>query len=268
MRDCKTFMVCAVILIAAMYVISIGPASASENGDISAIYEACEAETDGGTSGVEIATISSPRAKVDWITNNRCGIRYEPWLHAVIGKEINEQETAEEVPPNVEKTCGVYTGETVHEIRAENAAEVVPVQESAEVETVPCIPETSETAKVCEVYGLSDVQLLLKASLTEAGIEWFWPYACAQMMQESGGNPYAVSPDGKDHGLFQFRAQFWTEPESIYDVDAQIRVYVSRVAARINAGLSIEEIISRHYTSDYITDIAWDYVNAVLQWVR
>lgn len=262
MRDCKTFMVCAVILIAAMYVISTGPASASENSKISAVYEACEAEADGGTSGVEIATISSPRAKVDRFTNNRCGIRYEPWLHAVIGNEMYEQAASEEtdvcdessVPEShrrmdVPQTTCPETVESPCELAVEESVLVLS-------ETTPePIPEMTPRDK-------------LLTALTEAGIEFFWPYACAQMMQESGGNPYAVSPDGKDHGLFQFRAQYWTEPESIYDVDAQIRVYVSRVAARINAGLSIEEIISRHYTSDYITDIAWDYVNAVLQWVR
>ena len=58
------------------------------------------------------------------------------------------------------------------------------------------------------------------------------------------------------------------EPEDIFDVNAQIRKYTQQVAARINAGLSVEEIISRHITSDYVTEINWEYVNAVLQWLR
>ena len=111
-------------------------------------------------------------------------------------------------------------------------------------------------------------QETLKAELTSAGIDWWYPYAVAQAQQESSWNPWAVSPDGKDKGLFQYREQFWTEPESIFDVNAQIRRYVSEVSARLAADLSIEETISRHFTSDYVTEINWDYVNHVLSWMK
>jgi len=116
---------------------------------------------------------------------------------------------------------------------------------------------------------------VLLAKLEQAGIGWWYPYAWAQAQAESSWNPNAVSPDGLDYGLFQFRLKspdgtrmYWTEPESIMDPYAQIRVYTERVAARLNAGLSIEETISRHYTSDYVTEINWEYVNAVLSWIR
>lgn len=271
MRDYKTFMACAVILIAAMYVISIGPASASENSEISAIFDTCEAEADGGTSGVEIAKISMPRAKTDGFTNSRCGIRYEPWLHAVIGKEIYEQETAEEVGTGVvvnedeicltDEITVAWTSEAETVENQDEVSRVDTYYESTPEPIPEVVPET--TAPVAQTP-----QELLQNALNAAGIGWWWPYAWAQAMQESSWNPLAVSPDARDKGLFQYREQFWTEPESIFDVNAQIRRYVREVSARLNAGLSIEEVISRHYTSDYITDIAWDYVNAVLQWVR
>ena len=119
------------------------------------------------------------------------------------------------------------------------------------------------------------IQDQLRIALEQAGIGWWWPYAWAQAQQESRWNPNAVSPDGLDYGLFQFRLKspdgtriYWTEPESIFDVNAQIRVYTQRVAARLAAGLSIEETISRHFTSDYITEVNWQYVNDVLQHLR
>ena len=88
------------------------------------------------------------------------------------------------------------------------------------------------------------------------------------MTQESQCNPWAENANGLDKGLFQYRITYWTQPESIFDVNAQIRVYVSQVQARLAAGLSIEETISRHYTSDYITEVNWQYVNDVLRWMH
>ena len=104
----------------------------------------------------------------------------------------------------------------------------------------------------------------LRYQLIERGLDWFWPYAYCQVMQESHWNPNAVNPNGLDMGLLQYRITYWSEPESIMDPYAQIRKYVGQVASRAAAGLSIEEIISRHITSDYVTSIDWAYVNAVL----
>lgn len=123
--------------------------------------------------------------------------------------------------------------------------------------------QTEQTGLELHQVGQSIPELLAR-TLSEMGIDWWTPYAIAQMMLESGGNPYAENPNGLDKGLFQYRITYWTQPESIFDAGAQIRLYCSQVYARICAGLSVEEIISRHYTSDYITEINWEYVNAVL----
>lgn len=126
------------------------------------------------------------------------------------------------------------------------------------------VPAETEPETVVDEQVGQNVYELIAAELNVYGVGWWYPYAVAQMMAESGGDPYAENPNGLDKGLFQYRVTYWTEPESIFDVRAQIRRYVREVTARINAGLSIEEIISRHYTSDWVTEINWEYVNHVL----
>lgn len=140
--------------------------------------------------------------------------------------------------------------------------------EGAEAETVADVPPETEPETVVVQQVGQDVYELLAAELNVYGVGWWYPYAVAQMMAESGGDPYAENPNGLDKGLFQYRITYWQEPESIFDVRAQIRRYVREVTARINAGLSVEEIISRHYTSDYITEINWGYVNHVLSQMK
>lgn len=126
------------------------------------------------------------------------------------------------------------------------------------------VPQGDSLENVPEGDAASSIYDILKASLEGAGIGWWYPYAVAQMMQESSGNPWAENINGLDKGLFQYRISYWQEPEDIFDINAQIRRYTREVQARINMGLSIPEIISRHITSDYVTEINWEYVNAVL----
>lgn len=111
-----------------------------------------------------------------------------------------------------------------------------------------------------------DIQVRLYSCLKAVGLEDWYTGALCQMFQESRGRWDAVSPDGEDYGLFQYRKRFWTQPEDIFDIDAQIRLYCQQMAARFSAGLSVNEAISRHYTSDYVTTVAWDYVAQVKQW--
>ena len=172
-------------------------------------------------------------------------------------EEEYEQETAEE--KNDEPHA-------VPEKAAEEQTEPVVVH------TVPEAPEDPvETVQIVQedqAHGEVDVFEYLRRELEAKGVGYFYDYAVCQILQESGGNPNAVSADGQDKGILQYREKYWTQPESIFDPYAQIRLYTSQVAARLNAGLSIEETISRHYTSDYVTEINWEYVNAVLQWLK
>ena len=182
--------------------------------------------------------------------------------------EINEQTASEEIRAvgqlpdsetanNCEPEC-----ETEPEICTDYVQESV--TENTAVETVQAVQEPEGVQEESYVLHYSNEDLL-RFALRDAGIEWWYPYGWAQCQQESRWNPYAENPNGLDKGLFQYRITYWTEPESIFDVNAQIRRYVQEVSARIAAGLSIEEIISRHFTSDWVTEINWQYVNDVLQ---
>ena len=162
----------------------------------------------------------------------------------------------------------------------ESILEMVPeVQAAAEISTEHLgelgVPAEDIDRAVVERSGggrymdnAENLKELLRESLEAAGIGWWWPYACAQVEAESGWNPNAENKNGLDKGLLQYRITFWDQPESIFDPEAQIRVYVSQVSARLAAGLGIEETISRHYTSDWVTEINWDYVRHVMSCLK
>lgn len=179
---------------------------------------------------------------------------------------VNESETGEEVQAEAPTECIRMDSNTPDETHATNTESVGTYTEPSTVETVQETQAYTETRPTVPVAQTP--QEILQNALNAAGIGWWWPYAYAQVMQESHWNPGAISADGQDYGLLQYRLRYWTQPENIFDVSAQIRVYVSQVSARLAAGLSIEETISRHYTSDYVPGIDWTYVNAVLSWIR
>ena len=91
----------------------------------------------------------------------------------------------------------------------------------------------------------------------------------AQCYQESRGDPTVTNEtNGIDKGLFQYRSTFWDWSRGdIFDPEVQIGLYVSQMANRFSAGLSTDEAISRHNTSDYVTEINWQYVADVKQWL-
>ena len=112
------------------------------------------------------------------------------------------------------------------------------------------------------------IQVRLYQHLQAAGIPYWYEGALCQMFQESHGQQYAVNPNnGIDCGLYQYRSTFWTEPVDIFDIDAQLRRYASDMAARFNSGLSVDEAISRHNTSDSVIAVNWEYVGQVKQWL-
>lgn len=113
-----------------------------------------------------------------------------------------------------------------------------------------------------------DLQRLLYHYLEEAGIEYWYEGALAQMYQESHGIWWAENQNGLDKGIYQYRITYWNWNDGdIFDVDAQLQRYCSEMAARFNSGLSADEAISRHKTSDYVTTIDWTYVGHVKQWL-
>lgn len=114
-----------------------------------------------------------------------------------------------------------------------------------------------------------DLQLLLYHYLEEAGIEYWYEGALAQMYQESHGIWWAENPNGLDKGIYQYRITYWNWNDGdIFDVDAQLQRYCSEMAARFNSGLSANEAISRHMTSDFVSTINREYVRDVKQWLQ
>ena len=141
----------------------------------------------------------------------------------------------------------------------EHRAEYEPETEAAE-------PEEPKIYTIGGGLIDPEIQRKLYQALEAEGIGYWYTGALAQMWQESQGRPEAVNPNnGIDCGLYQYRITYWTEPADIFDVDAQLQKYAKDMAARFNAGLTADEAISRHNTSDFVTDINWTYVQQVRQ---
>lgn len=183
---------------------------------------------------------------------------FRKWYEEYQGEtqeEINEPETTEEARPD-------DSGTADEAFRAEEPG-TVPETAAAEVESAgPVIYRIAgETIE-------ESIQVRLYQHLQEAGIPYWYEGALCQMFQESHGQQYAVNPNnGIDCGLYQYRSTYWTEPTDIFDVDAQLRRYASDMAARFNSGLSVDEAISRHNTSDSVAAVNWEYVAQVKQWL-
>lgn len=186
----------------------------------------------------------------------------EPETETAESEVFDEQETSEETtsetdPGDLDQE---YTGdETVPKSMGTD-----PETEDAQMETeTECYKEQYSVAgHVCQ----KEITDYLRQCLSERGIEWWMPYAVCTMFQESHFRPDAVSKNGKDKGLLQYREKYWAESMGdIFDYHAQIRRYVDQTANRINAGCSIEETISRHKQSDWGS---FDpvYVQQVMQW--
>lgn len=114
-----------------------------------------------------------------------------------------------------------------------------------------------------------DIQRTIYKALEAENLTDWYTGALAQCFQESHGDRFAINPNnGLDMGLFQYRVTYWNWNDGdIFSIDAQLQRYCSEMSARFNAGLSVDEAISRHKTSDYCTAVDWTYVGHVKQWL-
>ena len=228
--------------------------------------EACFAASAASVEEITVETAEAlERAEFDDLSAMPCidpeGFR--KWYEEYQGEtqeEINEQETSEETAEKPD----------INTDRCEDVQTGIPTELPTEVETTVEVPSerVEETVAVYSVNGeLIDpiIQQKLHDALEKHGIGYWFEGALCQMYQESRGQQYAVNPhNGIDCGLFQYRSTYWNGGD-IFDVDAQIERYASDMAARFNAGLTADEAISRHNTSDFVTDINWTYVQQVRQ---
>lgn len=149
----------------------------------------------------------------------------------------------------------------------------------ADLEESRTAPETStEAAAEVETTGPAiyriggetieeGIQVRLYQHLQEVGIGYWYEGALCQMFQESHGKQYAENKNGLDKGIYQYRITYWDwNSGDIFDVDVQMRKYAAEMAARFSSGLSTEEAISRHKTSDWCSTVDWTYVQQVKQW--
>lgn len=115
----------------------------------------------------------------------------------------------------------------------------------------------------------ASLQIKLYQHLQAAGIPWWYEGALCQMFQESHCQQYAVNQKNhEDMGLFQYKSRFWNWADGdIFAVDAQLRRYAADMAARFNSGLTVDEAISRHNTSDSVAAVNWEYVAQCKQWL-
>ena len=167
-----------------------------------------------------------------------------------------------------------YEQETGEEARTDA---VRPDHEDVRTEEVTLAAETEATVESTgpAIYRIAgeeideSIQVRLYQHLQEAGIPYWYEGALCQMFQESHCQQYAVNQKNhEDMGLFQYKSRFWNWADGdIFDVDAQLSRYASEMSARFNAGLSVDEAISRHKTSDYCTAVDWTYVGHVKQWL-
>lgn len=186
-----------------------------------------------------------------------------------------ESETAAaEVQPETEAPAQEVQDEI---LPAADPEETVP--EAGEVngpEDVEPEPETEAAAPVRDTLGCpQEILDELRARLSAHCIEWWEPYALAQMFQESRFGIYVENRNGLDKGLLQYRVTYWSAlctqhglpaETDIFDWRAQLNIYVQDTARRIGNGLTVNEIISRHMMSDY-GPYNETYVNNVMRWV-
>ena len=199
---------------------------------------------------------------------------YEDYCETAEGMG-DEQETGEEVE-DVSNGEASNLREEAREVRAGESYFVGSVSETT--------PEAEEQGDQtgARFYSVNSTEIdqeitdALMDALERHGISYWIEGAIAQCYQESRFNRWAVSKDGRDYGILQYRAQYWGDTlarygysgADIYDMHVQFDIYATQMAARFNAGLSVDEAISRHKTSDDVPVMDWQYVSEVKQWLN
>ncbi|MBQ6679576.1 MAG: hypothetical protein IJM76_06085 [Lachnospiraceae bacterium] len=154
--------------------------------------------------------------------------------------------------------------------------------QTGDSEVAEAEPAERDTGAKSPVYAVGDevlpewIQDYAYKALDRRGISWWYPYFIVQAFQESSFNLRAVSSDGLDYGLLQYRAMYWGDVSAkhgypgadIYDPYVQIEIYADQVRDRLNKGLAVEEVISRHKTSDYAPYYDSYYVSCVTRHLR
>lgn len=235
------------------------------------VTEECSAKTaayaDTETAGEEIPTETGESPEKGQIREHNASQRIQ---RVETLEETDEQEASKEAPAET-------TGESRMDGDAADQADAAD-SEGARSDSGPEEMASETSVPIYRIAGdliPEEIQTELRNALAAEGIEEWFSGALAQVYQESHGNPWAENPNGLDKGLLQYRTTYWPataaaygEPGAdIFDWRAQVRVYARQTAARISAGLSVDEIISRHKTSDECPALDQAYIQQVRQWL-
>jgi hypothetical protein len=194
---------------------------------------------------------------------------FRNWL-ATYEEETDEQEASKEAP---EET----TGKSRMDGDAADQADAAD-PEGARIDSGPEEMASETSVQIYRIAGdviPEEIQTALREALDAEGIGFWYEGALVQIYQESHGNAWAENPNGLDKGLLQYRTTYWPATAAaygeagadIFDWQAQVRVYARQTARRINAGLSTDELISRHKTSDDCPALDFAYIQQVRQWL-
>ena len=202
--------------------------------------------------GAETAVYAAPMCAVEDFTEEAAEVTEKA--------EIREQEASNEPETEEQDRCDEI-GADHEEDRTDTESELRTTEASVEADLPVLYRIAGEEIQ-------AELQIKLYQYLSDAGIDYWYTGALAQMFQESHCHQYAENPNGLDTGIYQYRITYWNWNDGdIFSIDAQLQRYASEMSARFNAGLSVDEAISRHKTSDYCTAVDWTYVGHVKQWL-
>ena len=211
-----------------------------------------EEETDPETAEIEAEDEQETSEELDKVENEDLG---EPEARVEIPEtEQPQDETLGERSDrhNGFVAYGIWSGAYWH-----FTPEQIDAQWSGLKPSKPALP--TGTTRAWQAY--------LYERLASIGAEWFYKYAVAQAMQESGFNP--LNQQGNDavpdKGLYSFRIYYWNAAYGdIYDYHANINAYIDRIRPYLTdrSEQGIYRAISQHYQPD--GQIHYDYVQHVL----
>ena len=146
-------------------------------------------------------------------------------------------------------------------------------------EPVATVTKPAQTIQGFVYYSVAGVwpnkayEEYLYNCLVDRGIAWWYPYAVAQIFQESRWNPN--STNGRDHGICQFKgesfsaraahhagypeADIWNPYDSLYVYSFYIRDILAAV------GWDVNDALEFYITGTFGMDHA-DYVSRVMGW--
>lgn len=191
-----------------------------------------------------------------------------------LGKEKNEQkaevenagEEAERNPHDDTQNQSTWTeGETPE------------TEAMGESDGETCLFGSREDVQLYSVNGEilnPDLQRYLYSRLQEFNCEWFFRFSLCQIFQESQYDAHAISDDGEDMGLCQFKARYFpsvaqeaglVEYDIMNPIDS-IYVYTWLMCKYLNETEGDVAMSLSLYFSGYGGEYAFDYVRDVTRW--